>query len=505
MTGMYLLGIDVGTTNTKAVVFDTDTGHVCAQGSAPTITRHPTKAESEFDAEELWSTVVLCLRQAITRCEHPEHIRAIAVASMGEAGFPLNAQGDILYPAIAWHDLRTTEQAQWWNATLGRERLYTITGQVLQPTFGINKLLWLRDNRPEVFHNTHKWLSIEDFVLWKLSGCMVTDYSIASRTMMFDQQTLTWSDTLFNHSGIPKSMFPSTVASGTAIGTITPQLAEDIGLAPATTIVTGGHDHLCAALAVGVVLPGQILDSTGTAGVVLALSKTFQASNELLFGGYASYAYVLPQTYVTMGSIHFAGGALEWLIHLLYGNGADALTEQIYIQALREGEQVPPGSNGITVLPYLLGTGTPHGQDAATATLLGLTPAHDRPELVRALIEGLGFWLRDNLETFARLGIAPSHPEIIAVGGATRATALMQMKADISGCRIRVPLIAETAATGAALLAGIGIDAFPSVSAAIASVQHDEKLYEPNQEASRVYSNLYEQKYIPARRSIIGR
>ncbi|GAC1461192.1 MAG: xylulokinase [Ktedonobacteraceae bacterium] len=502
---MYLLGIDVGTTNTKAVVFDTDTGQVRAQGHARTITRHPTKVESEFDANELWNAVVQCLQQAIAQCDFPEQIRAIAVASMGEAGFPLDAQGNVLYPAIAWHDPRTTAQAQWWSDTLGRERLYTITGHVLQPMFGINKLLWLRDNRPDVFRNMHQWLSIEDFVLWKLSGRMVTDYSIASRTMMFDQQTLTWSNTLFDHIGMSTNKFPSTVTSGTAIGPIAKHLADEMGLSPTTTIVTGGHDHLCAALAVGVMQPGQILDSTGTAGVVLALSKTFQASNDLLIGGYASYAYVLPHTYVTMGSIHFAGGALEWLLHLLYGNGIHTLTEEIYTQALQEGAQAPLGSNGVTILPYLLGTGTPYGQDTATATLLGLTPAHGRPELVRALIEGLSFWLRDNLETFTSIGIAPSHPEIIAVGGATRATALMQIKADITGCRIKVPLIAETAATGAALLAGIGVQAFPSVTDAIASVQHTEKTYEPEQEASRAYDVLYERVYIPARRSILGR
>ncbi len=501
---MYLLGIDVGTTNTKAVVFDTDTGQICAQGHAPTITRHPTKVESEFDAEELWLSVLQCLRQAIAQCDVPEQIRAIGVASMGEAGFPLDANGHVLYSAIAWYDPRTTAQAQWWSDTFGRERLYTITGQVLQSLFGINKLLWLRENKPDVFQRMHQWLSIEDFVLWKLSGRMVTDYSIASRTMMFDQQTLTWSDTLFNHIGISANSFPSAVASGTAIGTIEKHLAEEIGLSSTTTIVTGGHDHLCAALAVGVVEQGQILDSTGTAGVVLALSKSFHASTELLFGGYASYAYVLPHTYVTMGSIHFAGGALEWLVNLLYGNGAHTLTDEIYIKALQEGAQVQPGSNGVTILPYLLGTGTPHGQDAATATLLGLTPAHGRSELVRALIEGLGYWLRDNLETFTKLGIAPVHPEIIAAGGVTRATELMQIKADITGCRIRVPLIAETAATGAALLAGMGIQAFRSVNDAVASVQHTEKVYEPKQEASSIYNDLYRQVYIPARRSILG-
>ncbi len=502
---MYLLGIDVGTTNTKAVILDTDTGRIRAQGHAPTITRHPTKAESEFDGDELWSTVVQCLRQAISQCDAPERIRAIAVASMGEAGFPLDIHGNVLYPAIAWYDPRTTQQAQWWSDTFGREQLYAITGQVLQPTFGINKILWIRDNKPDVFSKMHQWLSIEDFVLWKLSGQAVTDYSIASRTMMFDQRTLTWSNTLFEHIDLSPDIFPSPVASGTAVGTLAKDVAEDIGLAPTTTIVTGGHDHLCAALAVGVVQPEHILDSTGTSGVVLALSRSFQTNSDLLTGDYPCYAYVLPHTYITMGSIHFAGGALQWLIGLIYSNGASSLSEELYTQALQEGVQVPIGSNGVTILPYLLGTGTPYGQETATASLLGLTPAHGRSELVRAMMESLGFWLRDNLETFARMNIAPTHPEIIAVGGATRTPAFMQMKADITGCRIRVPLIPESTATGAALLAGMGIQVFSSVNDAITLVQRDEKIYEPNGEATKEYSDVYEQRYIPARRSMIGR
>jgi len=501
---MYLLGIDVGTTNTKAVIFDTDTGQVRSLGHARTITRHPSREESEFDADELWQTVMHCLRQAIAQCDHPDAIRAISVASMGEAGFPLDSQGNVLYPAIAWHDSRTTAQAQWWHDTFDRKQLYTITGQVLHPMFGINKLLWLRDNRPNVFQRMHQWLSIEDFVLWKLSGCTATDYSIASRTMMFDQRALTWSETLLKHAGLSINSFPSVVSSGIEIGTVTKQLAEDLGLSPTTAVVTGGHDHLCAALAVGVVQPGQILDSAGTAGAVLALSNTFQASNELLAGGYSHYAYVLPHSYVTMGSISFAGGAVEWLVNLLYGRSMQTLaSEDMYIQALQEAVQAPLGSQGITILPYFLGTGTPHGQDAATATFLGITPSHSRSELVRALIEGLGFWLRDNLEAFASMSIARLHPEIIAVGGATRATALMQIKANITGCRIKVPLVPETAATGAALLAGIGVHAFSSVNEAVASIKHSEKVYEPEQEAALQYSDLYQHVYIPARRSIL--
>ncbi len=502
---MYLIGIDVGTTNTKSVIFDTEVGQVRATGNCRTITRHPRAEWSEFEADELWNTVVQSLRQAVVQCDRPERIRAIAVASMGESGFPLDAKRNVLYPAIAWHDSRTAPQTQWWNDTIGRKQLYDITGQVLNPIFGINKLLWLHSNIPIVFQRIHHWLSIEDFVLWKLSGEIVTDYSIASRTMVFDQRAHTWSETLLKHAGIPIAWFPPAFPSGTPVGPLRKGITGELGLPQHTTVVTGGHDHLCAALAAGVTQPGQLLDSTGTAGVILLLSNTFQPADDLLTAGCTSYAYVLPDTYVTLGSINFAGGALEWIINLLYGQDTQsAIPEETYARALHEAAQVPIGSRGISILPYFLGTGTPHGKDSARAHILGLTPSHNQPELVRALMEGLGFWLRENLEVFNRIGIVQPDSEIIAVGGATRAKELMQIKANITGCRIKVPQITEAAATGAALLAGIGIDAFPSVDEAVASVTHIEEIYMPDQEATAEYSNIYQQRYKPAHQSIFG-
>jgi xylulokinase len=503
---MYLVGIDVGTTNTKAVIFDAETGRVCAVGSSRTMTHHPRVEWSEFDADDLWSTVVESLRQAIAQCEHPERIRAISVASMGEAGFPLDESRQVLYPAIAWYDPRTEAQAQWWRDTVGSERVYDITGHVLHAMFGINKLLWLRDNEPTIFVRIRHWLSIEDFVLWKLSGEIATDYSIASRTMVFNQHALTWSETLLSHANIPVEWFAPAFPSGTMIGTLRREVAEETGLPQQISVVTGGHDHLCGALATGVTRPGQFLDSTGTTSVILALSNTFQpdaTADELRAAGYTTYAYVVRDTYATLGSMSFAGGALEWLVTLLYGQGA-SVDDEIYAQAVREGAQIPLGSRGAIVLPYLLGAGTPYGRKSAYGTIFGLTPSHGRAELVRALMEGLAFWLRDNLEALRRLGIAPAHPEIIAIGGPTRATLLMQIKADITGCRIRVPQIEEAGAAGAALLAGMGIGAFHSSEEATAALHHDETTYTPQQEAQVVYDDIYHQAYLPACRTVLS-
>jgi xylulokinase len=501
---MYLVGIDVGTTNTKTVIFDVESGHICAAGSCRSITRHPVAEWSEFDAEDLWGTVLQSIQAAVEHCDRPERIRAISVASMGESAFPVDAEGNVLHAAIAWYDQRAVAEAQWWEDRVGQERIFDITGQIPHPMFGVNKLLWLRNHVPQVFERIHHWLNIEDFVLWKLSGSFATDYSIASRTMLFDQRTLTWSEPLLQQAGLPAAWFSPAFPSGTAIGTVCKEVAEKTGLPQQAIVSTGGHDHLCGALATGVTRPGQLLESMGTASVVLAVSNAFRPSRELLAAGCASYAYVIQNTYATLGMLDFAGGALEWIVTLLYGQGKQgSVSPEIYAQALREAAEIPPGSRGATILPSFLGSGTPYRQSSARGAFLGLTPSHSRPELVRALMEGLAFWLRDNTEMLCNLGIAPSQPEITVIGGTTQATPLLQIKAEITGCPIKVPQISEAAATGAALLAGMGANIFHSGEEAASAVRHTVQIYEPDTQAVEVYNMIYEQKYLPARRLFI--
>src|SRR5438309_6242362 len=501
---MYLVGIDVGTTNTKTVIFDVETGRISAVGSSRTIVRHPVPEWSEFDAEDIWGTVLQSIKIAIQHCDRPERIRAISVSSMGESAFPLDADGNVLYAAIAWYDERAAEEAKWWEDRVGRERIFTITGHIPHSMFGVNKLLWLRNHVPQVFARIHRWLSIEDFVLWKLSGSFATDYSIASRTMLFDQRMLTWSEPLLEQAGLPAAWFPPAFPSGTAIGTVSKEVAEQTGLPQQAIVSTGGHDHLCGALAAGVTRPGHLLESIGTASVIMAVSDAFRPSPELLAAGCNSYAYVVQHTYVTLGALKSAGGALEWIVTLLYGQGKQGtVSQENYTQALREAAEIPPGARGAIILPSFLGSGTPYGKSSARGAILGLPPSHNRPELVRALMEGLAFWLRDNTEMLCNLGIAPPHPEITVIGGTTQATRLLQIKAEISGCPIKVPQITEAAATGAALLAGMGANIFRSAEEAASSVRHTVQIYEPGAEAVEIYNTIYEQTYLPARRLFI--
>src|SRR5437588_4851288 len=258
---MKLVGIDVGTTNTKTVIFDVESGQIRAVGSSRTIVRHPGVEWSQFDAEELWGTVLQSIQAAVQQCDQPERIIGISVASMGESAFPVDADGKVLHPAIAWYDMRTVAEAEEWENIAGRELVFTITGHIPRPTFGVNKLLWLRNHVSQVFERIHHWLSMEDFVLWKLSGSFATDYSIASRTILFDQRTLTWSEPLLKQAGLSEAWFPPAFPSGTAIGSVSKEVAKQTGLPQQAIVTTGGHDHLCGALAAGVTRPGHLLES----------------------------------------------------------------------------------------------------------------------------------------------------------------------------------------------------------------------------------------------------
>jgi xylulokinase len=500
---MYLVGVDVGTTNTKAVVIDPESGAVRAVGRSRTVTRHPRPEWSEFEAEELWSAVSSAIREAGTRIDDPRRVRAVAVASMGEAAFPIDEQGEVLYPAIAWHDPRTQAEADWWETTLGARRVYEISGQVVHPMYGVNKLMWLRANRPEVYRRVRWWLSIEDFVLWKLSGVPATDRSVASRTMVFDQRTLDWSDELLAHAGIPREWFPPVHLSGSPLGRIAPAAAQETGLPPDTVVVVGGHDHFCGALAAGF-RPGPLLDSTGTAAAILALHPSFRPSAELLAGAFDTYAFVLPETFATLGSLSLAGGALEWLVGTLYGEGPAPVDEAGYVRAVQEASQVPPGARGVLVLPYFLGTGTPYGHRPARGAIVGLGPSHGRADIVRALMEALAFWLRDNIEALHRAGVVAGSPDIVAIGGGNEMPGLAQIKADVTGCRVVVPRLVEAVATGAALLAGVGGGAFGSGTEAAQAVASERTVHDPDPSARALYETLLERSYTPLRNAYLA-
>src|SRR5512141_1217230 len=223
-----LTGLDVGTTNIKALIFTPD-GRVVAQASLPTPTHTPQPGQAYYEPEELWQAVVRVLKQATAQVD-ARRIASIAMASMGEAGVPLDEHNRPMYPAIAWFDSRTKPQAEWLGQQLGKDRVFAVTGLSLQPIFGLCKLLWLRQNEPEAFARTRRWLNISEYIAFRLSGEQATEYSLASRTLALDITRRCWSDAILSEVGISPDLYAPLVPSGTRIGPVTPEASAQTGL-----------------------------------------------------------------------------------------------------------------------------------------------------------------------------------------------------------------------------------------------------------------------------------
>ncbi|MHB1004141.1 MAG: FGGY-family carbohydrate kinase [Chloroflexota bacterium] len=491
----YLLGIDVGTTNTKAVLYDPAIGKAIAVASRSTETYHPRPGRSESQPAELWQGVVEAIREVTAG--RAGDVRAVAASSFAEAGVPVDRDGQYLYPLIAWYDPRSEPQSRYWWDWLGRERVFEITGQPIQFKYTASKLLWFKEHEPQVFASIYKWLCAEDFALWNLSGRFVTDYSIASRTMAFDQRSLDWSPEILERIGVGAEIFPRAFQAGTVVGEVTAAAAAETGLIAGTPVVTGGHDHLCGAYAVGTLGPGQLLNSLGTAEAALLVVNGFNPDARLAEKGYSHYAYILPQTYVLHFGLTASGGMLEWLVHQLAPEAEESVEgrRRAFGALMAAAEAVPPGSEGLFWLPHINGVGTPWLDERSRACAVGLTQGHGRGHMVRALLESLSYWMRENMDALVTVVDVPRDRPITAIGGGSRNALWMQIKADVTGRPVQVVDVPEAVATGAALLAGVGVGAFPGYAEAAATVAKTATLYEPDAARHAVYSRYFEQIY----------
>jgi xylulokinase len=416
---------------------------------------------------------------------------------MAEAGVPISAAGDALCPIIAWYDNRSLPQAESLWERLGAERIFGITGQTRQAKFSVCKLLWLREHCPEVLRDARTWLCVADYALFRLSGSRVTDYSLASRTLAFDQSRRDWSGEMLAAAALEPRLFPAALPPGTIVGAITAEASGPTGLRVGTPVVTGGHDHLCGAVAAGVVSPGALLDSMGTAEAYILLTEAFAPSLALMNGGFSHYCHVVPGCYVLLGGLNASGGQVDWLVSQLWAEdpGSSADRDRAFAAAIDAASAVSPGADGVVWLPHIAGSGSPWADDRSRAAVIGLTRAHGRGHLARALVEGLCFWMRENLDVLAAATGTRAGGEITAIGGGTRNGLWMQTKADVTGRSLRVVDVPEAAAVGAALLAGVGVGAYGDVSAAAASVRRGVTRYVPDPSARATYDRLYERIY----------
>jgi xylulokinase len=490
----YLLGIDLGSTSIKAVAYDL-AGNIAAMHSVPAEVKHldsdhPTWAF--WDPETVWTSTFTVIKSVLHRIGNAADIEGIAVTGMGMDGVPLDQNGQWLYPFISWQCTRTEPQSRAFSRQLGAEKIFSITGKQVLHIDTIYRLIWMKENHPEVLDKTDKWLLIEDFVNFKLCGRRATDYTMASCTSLFDQRTLNWSDELFDSAGLDKALFPEALPSGTVLGGVTQKAAKKTGLKEGTPVVLGGHDYICAGLAVGAFIPDVIMDVTGTWEIIIRTLPRLVLDKEIFEAGINVEAHVAQKAYLLAG---YSPSALmlEWFRDN-YGFEEKEIENRTgkrdWESLMEKAAKAPCGSNGVFFLPHLAGAGTPDIDSRSLGAFIGLSTAADKGNMLRAIIEGLDYQFKDILLAFER-ALPGEIQKIIAVGGAVRNQFWMQNKADVTGKVIEVPDLEEATTLGAALLAGIGLGIYQDEQDALQRTYKEGRIYEPDLNRKKAYEDYY--------------
>ena len=485
---MSLLGIDVGTTGCKAIVFALD-GKALGQGYREYPHIFPQSGWVEMDSDEVWAATREAIAEAVSRAGRRDALQALAVSSQGEGVTPIAADGRPLANTIVSFDNRTRPQSEWWESELGKRKVFDITGQPLHPMYTINKIMWWRENQPEVFARAWKFLCYEDFTNFRLGADPVIDYSLAARTMAFDLRAERWSDEMLAAAGVEAERLAVTTPSGAVVGRVGDDMARELGLPRGVAIVTGGHDQPCGALGAGIVKPRIAMDATGTVECITPAFSELKLSDAMLESNYACYHHVAPGMYVTL-AFNFTGGSLlRWYRDTLgkqEREDAEAAGMDVYEMMIGLATS---GPSPVMVLPHFAVTGTPWSDPQSKGAMLGLTLATTKGDIIKALLEGVTFEMRLNLEHLERAEIVVEH--LRAIGGGAKSPTWLQLKADIFNRPVSALSVSEAACLGAALLAGAAVGEYSSLDEAVSSTIRVTKTYEPNPQMAARYAERY--------------
>ncbi len=484
---MSLIGLDIGTNACKAIAFDAQ-GNALAQASReyPILTPQPGWAEQ--DAEDVWRLAQECLGQVIStlRRDPPQ---ALALSVQGEAVIPVDDQGRPLRPAILGMDTRTTAENRWLAERFGPEALFERTGMPIHTINTLPKLLWIQRHEPEVWRCARRFLLYEDFFLSRLGAGPIISHCLASRTQMYALRQGTWAKDLLAACGIEVERLAALAPmEGGIVGELAPHLAQGWGCGK-VALVSGGHDQACAALGSGIALAGRAMVSTGTAEVVEVALPSPQLGEGLRRANISVYRHVVPGLYLAMTLNHSGGLLLRWFRDALCPAERDAALAagRDPYDALLEG--APEGPTPLLVLPHFAGSGTPWMDTASKGAILGLTFQTTRPMLAKALLEGLTFELRLNLDILREGSIAID--VLHAVGGGARSDLWLHLKADICRLPLRVPRVTDAACLGAALLAGVAMGCYASPQEAVLQAVRYRQEIAPHPASAQAYEARY--------------
>ncbi len=478
-----ILAHDLGTTGDKATLFSED-GQVIASVFAPYPTMYPHPGWAEQDPADWRRALFQTTRQLLDgRNISPSEIAVVSFSGHMNGAVLIDASGSPIRPAIIWADQRAIKEEAWIHAALGAERVYQITGNRISPAYTAAKLLWIKNHEPDIYARTQHVLQAKDYAAFLFSQEIATDFSDASMTLLFDLSQRSWSQEILDTLEISTDLLPPAYPSATPIGAVSREAASETGLLAGTPVVIGGGDGACATVGAGSVAVGDAYTYIGSSSwVALTTRQPVLDARQRTF----NIAHLVPEANIALGAMQTAGGALDWLEHLLR---PPHLPQPDYASLDEAASQAPPGAQGLLFLPYLRGERSPLWNPLARGAFIGLTMQHGRGELTRAVFEGVAMNLRAILDILRSQGLSVEFMRLIGGGG--KSATWRQILADIFALPVRrLAIPTEATALGAAIAGGVGIGLYPDYSVVQTMIPIIDTVTS-NPETVAYYSRLY--------------
>lgn len=485
----FVLAHDLGTTGNKATLFDAE-GRLAANAFSGYEVIHPEPTWAEQNPADHWNAVVSTTRMLLAKANvSPDEIAVISFSGQMMGCLPVDKQGQLLRNCIIWADQRGVKQAAQLAERVGEERVYRITGHRISPTYSVSKLMWVRDNEPEIFAKLYKILHVKDYIAFRMTGKFVTDRSDASGMNLYHLERGVWSDEILDAVQLDADLLPEIHDSTDVVGELTREAADALGLQPGIPVVIGGGDGASAAVGAGSVVEGPAYNYVGSSSwIAFAAPRPIYDPDRRIF----NWAHMVPGMFSPCGTMQAAGGSYQWLRRQICWSEeqeAKETGEDVYEIMNRRAAESVPGAHGLLFLPYLQGERSPHWNPKARGGFVGLQVTHTRADLLRATLEGISMNLRTILQSF--LDAHARIDEVTLIGGGAKGALWNQMLADVYGRpTLRPRLLEEATSLGAAIAGGVGVGLFKDFSMVHQCIEIVNRCT-PNPEAVALYDKLY--------------
>ncbi|MDO5135613.1 MAG: xylulokinase [Eubacteriales bacterium] len=488
MAKEYLVGIDIGTSACKVAVFDRD-GQVMASASGDYPVYYPKEGWAEQRPQEWWEAVCQATKKALEKGRvDPGRIAGVGIDGQSWSAIPVDREGEVLGATPIWFDTRADQLCSRLNQEVGGEKIFQVSGNSLQPSYTTAKILWYKENVPDMYKRIHKILQSNSYIVYCLTGRLTQDLSQGYGLHCFDMRKGRWDEEMCGLLGIPPKLLPDIFPCDQVVGTVTKKAALECGLKEGTPVVAGGLDAACGTLGAGVIHPGETQEQGGQAGGMSICLDSCKSDPSLILS-----FHVVPGRWLLQGGTTGGGGVMRWF-EREFGDFERLQGEKTGRSSLDSlnllADAVPAGCEGLVFLPYMAGERSPIWNPYAKGVFYGLDFAKTKGHMVRACMEGVAFALRHNLETAE--GAGAQAQVLRAMGGSANSLLWTQIKSDVTGKPILVPSSDTATTLGAAMLAGVGTGFYRDYEEAVALTVRETRRHEPDLENKKIYDRAYQ-------------